>query len=41
MIKRWILSLLLDPKPRIDPYEVDNEFTLATDFPDKDHLKHE
>ncbi|WP_438761976.1 phage holin [Enterococcus sp. AZ194] len=23
-------------KPRIDPYEVDNEFTLPTDFPRKD-----
>lgn len=33
MLKKYFKRLFARHQSRIDPYEVDNEFTLKTDFP--------
>ncbi|MGG5357404.1 MULTISPECIES: hypothetical protein [unclassified Enterococcus] len=33
MFIKWLKTFLLDEPARIDPYEVDNEFILKSDFP--------
>jgi hypothetical protein len=32
MFIKWLKTFLLDEPARIDPYEVDNEFMLKSDF---------
>jgi hypothetical protein len=33
MLKKYFKRLFIQHHSRIDPYEVDNEFILKTDFP--------
>lgn len=40
MFRQWLTHFFHDPSPRIDPYEVDNEFTLTLDFPNDQTITH-
>ncbi|ELA49339.1 hypothetical protein OG9_04318 [Enterococcus faecium EnGen0005] len=35
MLKKWITLFFVTPHSRINPYDVENEFTLKKDFPNK------
>lgn len=35
MLKKWITLFFATPHSRINPYDVENEFMLKKDFPNK------